>query len=148
MMQRGVENVFDLRILMGLNDFHKDPFSLNSSCNAIACRSDLEPEPAARYPFGAIDGKVSSVTLANRRLSSDGKTALSSAAQQAMGSAAAAMLPLSPVLLARMGPTHDQSDIPPFCWADFDNARNRRDRKFYHMGHPACFDYDWITIPS
>jgi hypothetical protein len=43
---------------MGLNEFTIEPIALNDSCNAIACRQDLEPNPTTRYPFGAIDGKV------------------------------------------------------------------------------------------
>ena len=44
--------------MIAYNNFEKDLLALNDSCNAIACRQDLEPEPSLRYPFGAIDGKV------------------------------------------------------------------------------------------
>lgn len=86
---------------------------------AISCRQDLEPNPLNRYPFGAIDGKVSSV-------------------QSVMSRA-------HPVIMARMGPSHD--DQPPFCWAEFDANRNKRGGQFFHVGHPECFDFDWQVIP-
>ena len=49
--------------MIAYNNFEKDLLALNDSCNAIACRQDLEPDPALRYPFGAIDGKVTGVRL-------------------------------------------------------------------------------------
>ena len=71
-----------------------------------------------RYPFGAVDGKVSSVQLALRT---------------------------PPVIFARLGPTTEGQ--PPFCWAPFDPVKNRRERSFSHVGHPACFDFKWQVMP-
>ena len=87
---------------------------------AIACRQDLEPAPIDRYPFGAIDAKVSSAILAQHR-------------------------PL-PVVFARLGPS-TSSRLPPFCWSQFEGMRNGRGRRYSHAGHPECFDFDWQVMP-
>ena len=52
--------------MIAYNNFEKDVMALNDSCNAIACRQDLEPDPSLRYPFGAIDGKVITTTIQQR----------------------------------------------------------------------------------
>lgn len=61
--QGKVNSLKDLQYLMGYNNFQIDPLSLNDSCNAIACRQDLEPNRDNVYPFGAIDMKVTSATM-------------------------------------------------------------------------------------
>ena len=114
-----VQNVEALQRLLGLNNYATDEFALNNSCNAIACRSDLQPNPLERYPFGAIDAKVSSVSLASN-------------------------VDL-PTVYARLGPTHD--NVPVFCWKDFESMKNRRNRPFFHVGHPGCFNFTYEVFP-
>eukprot|EP01034_Spumella_vulgaris_P030526 gene30526-37762_t len=116
--QDKVVGVKDLEWLLAYNDFQHDPFSQNNSCKAIACRNDLQPNATIAYPFGSIDTKISSVMLASRPV---------------------------PITLTRLGPTTDQQI--PFCWAPWDLRRNKRGERFHHAGHPACFDYDWQTMP-
>jgi hypothetical protein len=74
--------------LLSYNNWQKDAASKNDSCNAIACRGDLEPNVASQGAFGALDAKVSTVLQA--------KSA-------------------TPKILARNGPTH--YDQPVFCWS-------------------------------
>jgi hypothetical protein len=56
-----------------------------------------------------------------------------------------------PMVMARMGPTTD--DQPVFCWKRFDDLQdahsqyNKRGHGFYHLGHPACFDFQWQALP-
>jgi hypothetical protein len=116
--QSMVKDIDSLKALIGYNDFAHDPLSLNDSCNAIACRQDLEPVTDYQYPFGNTDGKVTSALLA---------------------------VQTPPVVHARMGPTHDHQ--PPFCWSEFNGKRNARNRQFSHAMHPECFDFDWIVLP-
>ena len=61
--QAAVIDIPSLERFMGYNQFRTDFMSLNDSCNAIACRQDLEPDVTLQYPFGALDGKVSSIRL-------------------------------------------------------------------------------------
>lgn len=115
-----VQSVDGLKYLLGLNKYQTDEYALNNSCNAIACRSDLQPNPAERYPFGAIDAKVSSAVLASNVD--------------------------KPTVFARLGPSHED-DLPPFCWKDFEMSHNRRNRPFYHVGHPSCFNFTYEVFP-
>ena len=85
---------------------------------AIACRQDLEPNLSDRYPFGALDAKVSRLPLAQRS---------------------------PPVIFARLGPS--TASQPPFCWAPFEPSRNKRGKVFSHAGHPQCFDFPWQVMP-
>ena len=118
--QSSVTDMKSLQLLMGYNRWQIDPLSLNDSCNAIACRQDLEPVHSGQYPFGATDAKASSVMNAKQE-------------------------PV-PNIYARLGPTHD--DQEPFCWSHFDDQhRNTRGRKFSHLGHPPCFEFDWELMP-
>lgn len=77
--------------ILSYNNWEVDAASLNDSCNAIACRGDLEPNPASRGAFGALDAKV----------------ALATDVRRAPG--------VPPVFYARYGPTHEQQ--PVFCWS-------------------------------
>lgn len=54
---------------------------------------------------------------------------------------------LKPKIYARMGPTHD--DQKPFCWSQYEASSrlNKRDKKFVHVGHPDCFDFEWTVFP-
>jgi hypothetical protein len=79
----------------------------------------LQPNPASRYPFGAIDGKVSSVNHANTN---------------------------RPVMFTRLGPSPDNGH-GPFCWDAFANAFNHRGFAFFHVQHPPCFDFEWEVMP-
>ena len=103
--------------ILGYNDFKNDPLSKNDSCNAIACRGDLEPNQMARGPYGALDAKVTTVLDS---LVAPGKR---------------------PVIQARLGPTTDQQE--PFCWSQLDNAEKT---EYSHNGQPNCFDYQWQSI--
>jgi len=77
---------------MGYNNFQYDAASKNDSCNAIACRGDLEPNESSRGAYGAIDAKVTS------------------------GSAARFNNGFAPMYMARVGPSYDgQVD---FCWSN------------------------------
>lgn len=122
--QSGVHSIDDLKLLLGYNQFQIDPLSKGDPCNAIACRSDLDPSRANRYPFGATDAKVSSALMATRPV---------------------------PEMQARLGPTTDNQT--PFCWSDFDKSsaigakNNRQDRVFSHEGQPDCFNYTWEAFP-
>ncbi len=77
--------------VLSYNNFQNDAASRNDSCNAIACRGDLEPNEASRGAFGALDTKVSSATAAKRNPG------------------------IPPQILARLGPTSEQQ--PVFCWS-------------------------------
>jgi len=57
--QDSVNDIESFKKLMQLNDWQSNPLSLNSSCDAIACRGDLDGSGA----FGALDAKVSSILL-------------------------------------------------------------------------------------
>jgi Phospholipase B len=89
-----------------------------------------------RYPFGAIDGKVTSARMLQDAweglIKSQGKTD-----------------PPNPGIqtYARLGPTHD--DQPPFCWNQFDGDLNRdkRNKPFRHVGQPECFNFKWVAMP-
>jgi hypothetical protein len=59
--QANVKDISSLKSIMQLNEFQTDPLSPNNSCDAIACRGDLQVEGAGA--FGAIDAKVSSIML-------------------------------------------------------------------------------------
>ena len=94
--------------------------------------------PSQKYPFGAIDGKVSSV-LSSKIIPSNDVTVAS-----------------LPIIYARLGPSRTLDDeLPPFCWSEFDNVTlqhqlypdTRRDRVFSHYGHPDCFDFKWQIFP-
>lgn len=143
--QEKVESIEDLQRLIQLNDFMDNPYSMNDSCFAIACRNDLEIDVSKRSPFGAIDAKVSSIALA-RHSSSYSATAVD---QQ----------PIMPIVMTKLGPTSDS--LPPFCWHPFDHptSSNRsnssnsnpgmigKGRKYSHSGHPECFQYNWQQMP-
>jgi hypothetical protein len=78
--------------LLSYNSFQTDAASKNDSCNAIACRGDLEEKTELRGAFGALDAKVSTVLQAKRYSG------------------------VAPQILARLGPSHDQQKV--FCWSD------------------------------
>ena len=103
------------------NHFPFDPLGKNDSCGgAIACREDLAPSKAERYPFGGIDGKVSSGTLAMKQN--------------------------SPLILAKLGPTDET--LPVFCWSSFEKSSgSRNDRAYSHEGQPDCFKFPWQEFP-
>jgi hypothetical protein len=87
--------------MLSYNGFKNDSASQNDSCNAIACRGDLEPREVSRGAYGALDAKVTSATLSKRNPGN------------------------SPVYFARLGPTHQE--LPVFCWsqlADEDEYRH------------------------
>ena len=86
-----VQDIGGAEWILMYNSFQSDEYSLNDSCNAIACRGDLEPEERQQGAFGALDAKVSSVVNAKR------------------------FPGVSPNLFARIGPTHDEQ--PVFCWS-------------------------------
>ena len=77
--------------MLSYNSFQNDTASLNDSCNAIACRGDLEPDERSRGAFGALDAKVTTATLSKVEPG------------------------VNPVYYARLGPTHQQQ--PVFCWS-------------------------------
>ena len=57
--QGSVNDIESFKKLMQLNDWQSNPLSLNNSCDAIACRGDLDGSGA----FGALDAKVGSISL-------------------------------------------------------------------------------------
>jgi hypothetical protein len=90
----------------------------------------LAPRPQDRYPFGAIDAKVSSVNLASGR--SGGKRGMDKngqmwTASELQGSGKAEVGP--PVVLVKMGPT-TANHLPPFCWSQV--------RHPYPYPYPGC----------
>lgn len=144
LFQSQVENLHDLQYLMGYNRFRTDPLSQSKPCNAIACRQDLDPDPEAAYPFGALDAKVSSVLSASRGGSSS----------RDVLSVTDRIYNKHPMVLARMGPSAD--DQPVFCWKKWDDLQhmadpnstfNKRGHKYFHSGHPECFDFQWQALP-
>eukprot|EP01036_Dinobryon_divergens_P034039 gene34039-43981_t len=137
--QGRVAGLRDFQALMSYNDFRNDPLSLNDSCNAIACRQDLALNAEQRYPFGAIDAKVSSVRLASGQV--DITTADKSKKQQQQ-----TKKKKDPIVLLKMGPTTSNHQ-PPFCWSQFEGKKNDRGLKFFHNGQPKCFDYGWEVLP-
>ena len=103
--------------ILGYNDFQNDPLSENDSCNAIACRGDLEPNAVSRGAYGALDAKVTTV-LDSIRMPGE-----------------------APIIQARLGPTTDQQE--PFCWSQLSEAE---DQKYSHNGQPDCFHFEWQSI--
>lgn len=112
-----IQNEVGAQDILAYNDFQNDPLSENDSCNAIACRADLEPNVASRGPFGALDAKVTTVLDSLR-----------------MGGAA-------PIIHARLGPTTDQQE--PFCWSQLSAEE---EAQYSHRGQPDCFDFKWQSI--
>lgn len=93
--QSTVVDAQSTELILSHNDWQHDAASANDSCNAIACRGDVEPNPLRAGAFGALDAKVSTATWAKREPG------------------------VPPQILARLGPTHDQQ--PVFCWSKFDD---------------------------
>lgn len=91
--QQTVVDVYSAEKLLSYNNWQKDAASKNDSCDAIACRGDLEPNIVSRGAFGSLDTKVSTALTARRNPGE------------------------APVILARLGPTH--YDQPVFCWSRF-----------------------------
>lgn len=60
--QSSINDMSGIQSILQYNNWQTDPLSLNDSCNAIACRGDLEPKAASRGGFGALDAKSASVT--------------------------------------------------------------------------------------
>ncbi len=105
----------------------------------MACRQDLESDPWIRDPFGALDGKVSTVLACKSEAKSDLYGNKNEKANSAFNS--------NPVW-ARMGPTHDQQS--PFCWSTFWGGYGiwrETEADFSHAGHPDCFNYSWQIFP-
>eukprot|EP00428_Durinskia_dybowskii_P079488 CAMPEP_0170450314 /NCGR_PEP_ID=MMETSP0117_2-20130122/51705_1 /TAXON_ID=400756 /ORGANISM="Durinskia baltica, Strain CSIRO CS-38" /LENGTH=756 /DNA_ID=CAMNT_0010711601 /DNA_START=817 /DNA_END=3087 /DNA_ORIENTATION=+ len=135
--QAAVQTVSDVQTLLQYNQYATDRDSKRDSCRAIACRKDLEPAAAHRSPFGAIDAKVSSVSLASRKYASEVYSSLRSApdatsittttptstslrtvdttASTATSTSSESDVRLQPVILVKLGPTVDGNE--PFCWA-------------------------------
>eukprot|EP01031_Cornospumella_fuschlensis_P031932 gene31932-38607_t len=114
--QHTVTDVSTGEQLLSYNQFQTDAASQGDSCNAIACRGDLEPDAASRAAFGALDAKVSSALQAARYPGSP------------------------PVILARLGPTHEGQ--PVFCWSQVQDESD-----YVHNGQPDCFDFAPIQVP-
>lgn len=126
--QELVVDTKSLQQLLAYNRFEFDDSSKKGACNAIACRGDLEYFLENKYPFGAIDGKVTSALLA---LAEDRRTGA-----------------LTLQMSARLGPTTD--DQPVFCWDKFEDAvkdsMNKNNRAYMHAGQPNCFNFPWQTF--
>lgn len=114
--QGSIQNEADVQAVLAYNDFENDPLSLDDSCNAPACRGDLEPNLANRGPYGALDAKVTSVINSRRTVGE------------------------LPIIHARLGPTTDQQ--PVFCWSSLGES----EKQYSHNGQPDCFNFDWQTI--
>jgi len=120
MRQDTVVDMASMQAMISYNDYLNDPISNGDPCAAIACRRDLS-EGKSSYPAGAMDGKASSATTvqASVALARAGKSA-------------------SPIMHARMGPTHDE--VKPFCWSD-------QAEEYVHEGQPDCFAFEWLAFP-
>ena len=94
--QSSIQNERGVQQILAYNDFQNDPLSLNDSCNAPACRGDLEPKLINRGPYGALDVKQTTV-LNSKRVAGE-----------------------LPIINARLGPTTDQQ--APFCWSQIDDS--------------------------
>jgi hypothetical protein len=112
-----VKDVDGGKWILSYNNWKRDAASEHDSCNAIACRGDLELKDAENGPYGALDAKVTTV-LTSRKSASQTK----------------------PIIYARLGPTTDQQ--PVFCWSKYANESD-----YSHVGHPDCFDFEWATFP-
>jgi len=121
-LQKDVQTVADLQVVMQYNHWQTDALSMNDSCRAIACRGDLQANLELWSPHGAVDAKVSSYTLAASQLHAE-----------------------KPIVHAKLGPTVD-SQIP-FCWKQFDDVTDMAGQNIKHRGHPKCFNFDWISLP-
>jgi hypothetical protein len=81
--------------LISYNSYQNDSASAKNPCKSISCRGDLL-ESDFRKPYGAIDGKVSSVSACKRKPG------------------------INPTIYGKVGPTHDLQPI--FCWSDFHSS--------------------------
>ncbi len=133
--QANIQTAEDFEKMLGYNHYETDPISQNNSCHAISCRMDLQPNVTLRYPFGAIDAKMSSYSLALPATAD----AITDYDHEYYGALSI------PVVKSRFGMTHDTQE--PFCWDKFKDKTDIRGKPFNHYGHPECFDYDWITLP-
>lgn len=88
-----VVNVLTGGYLLNYNKWQVDTASKNDSCNAVACRGDLELRKVSRGAYGGLDGKVASAVAAKRGIHSP------------------------PQFYARLGPTKDDQEV--FCWSQF-----------------------------
>lgn len=133
--QANIQTAEDFEKMLGYNHYETDPISQNNSCHAISCRMDLQPNVTLRYPFGAIDAKMSSYSLALPATAD----AITDYDHEYYGALSI------PMVKSRFGMTHDTQE--PFCWDKFKDKTDIRGKPFNHYGHPECFDYDWITLP-
>ena len=116
--QEGVTDVASMQAIMQYNNYTMDAASAGDSCQAIACRGDLESSNPT--PMGALDAKLGSAAL----------------------SKATPGQPFRPTMFAHLGPATSGGSLPKFCWTAFDQGA----KKFSHVGQPDCFDFDWQTF--
>ena len=140
-IQGQVDSLEDMEDALSYNNWQYDPISQGDSCRAIACREDLEEDLVRRMPFGAIDAKVSSLTLVKRDLSTS----------------RGAWYP--PMHRVRLGPTQFIGERwEPFCWKPIDHLMKARivaaekagtpppALPEHHM-QPECYDGPWQVLP-
>jgi hypothetical protein len=95
--QEQIKDVEGGKWILYYNNFQNDSESINDSCNAIACRGDLEPRVLSRGGYGALDAKVTTA-VKSKRVVGD-----------------------VPELHARLGPSSDQQKV--FCWNDLSDEQ-------------------------
>ena len=120
--QGAVSDLTGMQAIMQYNNFTQDAASAGDSCQAIACRGDLEPDERNVGAFGALDAKVGSAVRAKAA---------------AAGSAAA----FRPSVFAHLGPATSGGALPAFCWSKFAGSAG-----LSHVGQPDCFDFDWFVF--
>ena len=124
--QGGVRDLAGMQALMQYNNYTQDAASAGDSCQAIACRGDLEPAASKAFAGGALDAKVGS----------------------AVESRAVSGKAYAPAVYAILGPSTSSGSLPPFCWSAFeDKVKSQgKNTSYSHQGQPDCFNYAWTVF--
>lgn len=75
----------------------------------------------------------------------DSDTGATNSSEQVPTASASAISTKRPAIHARLGPSPDGH--APFCWSEFEDEHNKRGGRFFHVGHPECFDFAWEILP-
>jgi hypothetical protein len=122
--QNGVHDLAAMQALMQYNNFTQDSASAGDSCQAIACRGDLEPVARKAFAGGALDAKVGS----------------------AVETRAVPGKAYAPAVHAILGPSTSSGALPAFCWSAFEEKVKDQGATYSHQGQPDCFNYAWTVF--
>lgn len=115
MMRRDLPNIetFDnFLAAMRQNNYKTDEYANGDPANAISPRKDL----TQNYAFGGIDTKATSYSrIVLERAAGVGQS------------------------VAQNGPTHENSDLPPFRWSTSGSTE-------VHLGQPDLFDFGFVEM--